>query len=188
VGTLLNFEGAYQCYPVRDERQSTVAALRRIAGYTDTAIQLDYDLGTGNRNWAQIRCDFNPPIDLSSYDHLRFEWRGDPNAANSMEVGLITRDATGDHIFARGYHHVTHRGWWGHLIIPFQFLEGWTPGRMFNPAQVVAVFISVVKDGANDSGGSGRLFSSLDARHCASVHSLQPTASLLVASLARRSG
>jgi hypothetical protein len=155
--TLLNFEGAYQCYPVRDERQSTVAALRRIAGYTDTAIQLDYDLGTGNRNWAQIRCDFNLPIDLSSYDHLRFEWRGDPNAANSMEVGLITRDATGDHIFARGYHHVTHRGWWGHLIIPFQFLEGWTPGRMFNPAQVVAVFISVVKDGANDSGGSGRL-------------------------------
>lgn len=155
--TFLDFESPVNCYAVRDAGQSTMATVRRIAGYRDTAIQLDYDLGSANWNWAQVRCDFYPPLDLSAYDHLRFDWRGDPGAANSLQVGLITRDATGDHIFARGYHHVTHRGWWGQLIAPFQFLEAWEPGATLNPAQVVGVFVSVVKDGVDDSGGRGRL-------------------------------
>jgi len=155
--TFLDFEGAYTCYPVRDLNQPTTAVMRAIAGYTGTALQLDHDLGTGNGNWAQLRCDFDPPIDLSTYDHLRFEWRGDPNAGNSLQVALITRDADGDHIFARGYHHVTQRWWWGQLVIPFRFLEGWTPGTTLKPAQVVAFFVSVVKDGMDDNGGSGHL-------------------------------
>lgn len=155
--TFLNFEGAFNCYPVRDPGQSTSASVRTIAGYTDTSLQLDYDLGTGDGNWAQVRCDFNPPLDLHSYDHLRIDWRGDPNAGNSIQVALITRDAIGDHIFARGYHHATHHGWWGQLVVPYQFLQGWTAGTTLNPAQVVGFFVSVVKDGLDDAGGVGHL-------------------------------
>ncbi|HEY3475524.1 MAG TPA: S-layer homology domain-containing protein [Anaerolineales bacterium] len=152
--TFLDFEGSYNCFPVRDVAQSTTAAVLPAQGYTGTALELNYDLGSANGNWAQVRCDFNPPLSLSAYDNLRFEWRGDPNSANSLQVGLI--DSAG-HIYARGYHHAMQRGWWGQTIVPFQFLEAWTPGTHFNPGQVSALFISVVKDPVDDSGGSGRI-------------------------------
>jgi len=155
--TFLNFEGSFNCYAVRDVNQSTTASVHVIPGYSDTALQLKYDIGSADGNWAQVRCDFNPPLDLSGYDHLRLDWRGDLEAANSLQVGLITRDETGDHIFARGYHHVTHHSWWGQLVIPFQFLEGWAPGTKLNPARVIGLFVSVVKDGAEDTGGAGSL-------------------------------
>jgi hypothetical protein len=152
--TFLNFEGSFNCFPVKDVAQATTAALTLINGYTHTALELDYGLGNTNGNWAQVRCDFSPPLNLSAYDHLRFDWRGDPNAANSLQVGLID---SGGHIFARGYHHPTQRAWWGQMVIPFKFLEAWTPGTQFNPAQVSALFISVVKDPVEDAGGAGTI-------------------------------
>ena len=150
--TFLNFEGSYNCFPVRNLAQSTMASVAPINGYTGTALKLGYNLGSTNGNWAQVRCDFSPPLNLSAYDHLRFEWRGDPSAANSLEVGLI--DQSG-HIFARGYHHSSQHGWWGQMVIPFQFLEAWTAGTQFNPSQVTGFFLSVVKDPVADAGGSG---------------------------------
>ena len=153
--TFLDFEGDYDCFAVLDAPPVS-GSVAPIAGYTDTALQLDYELGNELYNWAQIRCNFDPPLDLSAYDHLRFDWRGDPAAANSLEVGLINPSASGEHIFARGYNHATHHGWWGQLVIPFAFLPPWEQGTTFDPGQVSAFFLSVVKDG-NDDGGDGRL-------------------------------
>ncbi|MGE5377513.1 MAG: hypothetical protein ACM3XO_20840, partial [Bacteroidota bacterium] len=155
--TFLDFEGTYSCFPVKDAAQSTTAAVSAINGFTDKAVQLNYNLGSNNNNWAQIRCNFNPPLNLSAYDHLRFEWRGDPAAGNSMQVGLINPAAGGEYIFARGYHHASQRGWWGQMVVPFSFLSGWTPGTQFDPSHVSAIFISVVKDGPDDNGGSGSI-------------------------------
>jgi hypothetical protein len=147
--TFLDFEGTSNCQVVH--HPSASGSLQTIAGYTGQALQLDYDVGSGNGNWSQVRCDFSPALDLSAYDHLRFDWRGS-SAGNSLEVGLINPEGK---IFARGYHHPTHRSWWGQLVIPFRHLKPWTAGSTFDPSQVVAIFVSVVKDPVDDVGGAG---------------------------------
>jgi hypothetical protein len=153
--TFLDFEGSYNCFPVVPGPHVT-GSVGTIAGYADTALQLSYDLDNDNGNWAQVRCDFNPPLDLSAYDHVRFDWRGDPESANSLEIGLIDQVDNTQRIFGRGYHHTTHRGWWGQLVIPFKFLAPWQGGT-FDSEHVVAIFVSVVKDGDDDTGGAGLL-------------------------------
>jgi hypothetical protein len=155
--TFLDFEGSDNCFPVRDVAQSTTAELAAVDGYTDHALQLSYALGSSSGNWAQVRCNFNPPLNLSAYDHLRFDWRGDPATANSLEVGLINPATGGENIFARGYHHPTQHAWWGQMVVPFSFLHAWTTGTYFDPSKVSAIFISVVKDPQDDTGGSGRI-------------------------------
>jgi hypothetical protein len=155
--TFLDFEGSYDCFLVKNAGQPTSGTVRAISGYSDTAIQLDYDLGSDDGNWTQIRCDFDPPVDLSAYDHLRFDWRGESGAANSLEVGLINPGNGQEHIFARGYHHVTHRPWWGQMVVPFGFLAPWTGGTQFDSSQVSAFFVSVVRDPVDDVGGAGSL-------------------------------
>jgi hypothetical protein len=149
--TFLDFEGASDCQVV--QHPSASGSIQAIAGYTGQAKELDYDLGTGNGNWIQIRCDFSPAVDLSAFDHFRFDWRGSA-AGNSLEVGLVNPEGN---IFARGYHHPTQRSWWGQLVIPFRHLKPWTVDTTFDPSQVVAVFFSVVKDPVDDAGGSGSL-------------------------------
>ncbi len=154
--TFLDFQGGHNCRFIHDPGQTVTGTVQTIPGYADTALELRYDLGRTDRHWAQVRCDFDPPLDLSAYDHLRFDWRGDPAAANSLEIGLIDQVTTTQRIFGRGYHHVTHRGWWGQLIVPFDFLAPWRAGTRFDPSQVAALFISVVQDGDDDDGGRGR--------------------------------
>jgi hypothetical protein len=155
--TFLNFNGTYDCYPVRDPSQDTTAAVGPWNGYTDRAVRLTYGLGSDNGNWAQVRCDFNPPLDLSTYDHLRFDWQGS-SAGNSLEVGLVNpKPGGGENIFARGYHHPTHHSWWGQMVIPFRFLHPWTEGATFDPSKISAFFISVVKDPVDDVGGLGAI-------------------------------
>jgi hypothetical protein len=70
---------------------------------------------------------------------------------------LINPTNTGERIFARSYHHAAHRSWWGDLVVPFAFLEAWSVGTSFDPSQVSAIFLSVVKDPQDDSGGAGSL-------------------------------
>jgi len=153
----LDFENSADCFFVHGPGQTTTGTVDTVPGYTDTALQLSYNLGGEDRNWAQVRCNFSPPLDLSAYDHLRFDWRGDPAAANSLEVGLIDQAGTIQRIFGRGYHHAIHRDWWGQLVVPFSFLDPWTEGTTFDPGQVVAFILSVVKDGPDDTGGVGRI-------------------------------
>lgn len=155
--TFLDFEGGHDCFFVKDAGQPTTGQVRTIASYSDAALELVYDLGGDDGNWAQIRCNFDPPLDLSAYDHLRFDWRGDPDAANSLEVGLINPGGSRERIFARGYHHASHHYWWGQLVIPFSFLYPWTDGTSFDLGQVSAFFISVVKDPVDDAGGAGSI-------------------------------
>ncbi len=155
--TFLDFEGSHNCFLVRDAGQATSGAVAPIDGYTDTALQLEYDAGNTDGNWVQVRCNFDPPLNLSAFDHLRFDWRGDPAAANSLEVGLVNPISAGERIFGRGYHHATQRAWWGQMVIPFSFLQPWTNGTTFDPSHVSALFISVVKDPVDDTGGEGTL-------------------------------
>jgi hypothetical protein len=153
--TFLDFNGAYNCRLVKDT--DTIAVITSTHGYADRALQLAYNLGTADGNWAQIRCDFSPPLDLSAYDHLRFEWRGHPTVANSLEVGLVNPVPGGELYFGRGYHHATKHSWWGQMVIPFRFLQPWTVNTQFDPSKVSAVFISVVKDKVDDPGGVGNI-------------------------------
>jgi hypothetical protein len=153
--TFLDFEGSYNCVPVLPGPPVT-GSVASVAGYADAALELAYDLGSEDGSWAQIRCDFDPPLDLSGYDHLRLDWRGDPDAANSLQIGLIDQVTTTQRIFARGYHHATHRAWWGQLVIPVEFLAPWHGGA-FDLEHVAALFVSVIKDGDEDTGGAGSL-------------------------------
>ncbi|MCP4185897.1 MAG: hypothetical protein GY761_21760, partial [Hyphomicrobiales bacterium] len=90
--TFLDFETDHTCVFVNDAGQATSGSINLIDGYQDTALQMEYDIGQDNGNWAQIRCNFSPPLNLSAYDHLRFDWRGDPDSANSIEVALVSLD------------------------------------------------------------------------------------------------
>lgn len=162
--TFQDFEDSSTCFPVLPSDRPVSGSVAQINGYADTALQLNYSLGTDNGNWAQVRCNFDPPLDLSAFDHLRFDWRGDPAAGNSLEVGLINPTNSGEQIFARGYHHVTQRAWWGQLVVPFSFLEAWTEGTSFDPSKVSGFFVSVIKDNADDAGGGGSVaIDNLDA-------------------------
>ncbi len=154
--TFLDFEGTPPCFAVVPGPPVT-ASIVPVGGTTDSALELRYDLGSANGSWAQVRCNFDPPVDLSAFDHLRLGWRGSA-AANSLQVALVNpRAGGGENIFARGYHHATHHDWWGQLVVPFGFLEGWTQGAAFDPSQVSAFFLSVVKDPLDDPGGAGRI-------------------------------
>ena len=155
--SFLDMEGGETCRFVRDLGQPTGGSVLPVEGPSDRALELRYDLGSASGSWAQVRCDFDPPLDLSTFDHLRFEWRGAPAAANSVEVALITRTGGEDTIFGRGFHHCTQRGWWGPMVVPFRFLHPWTPGTTLEPAAVTAFLVSVVNDPADDDGGAGAL-------------------------------
>ncbi|MCP4658411.1 MAG: hypothetical protein GY856_23600, partial [bacterium] len=151
--TFLDFEGTYDCRAVSPTADPPVTAtLAPVAGYRDTALQLDYDLGAAADNWAQIRCDFSPQLDLSAFDHLRFAWRGSPGARNSLEVGFIDEIGNLERIFIRGWAFAAHRDWWGQLVVPFDFIN-----PAFNPARVKAFLVSVKNAGEPDVGGAGSL-------------------------------
>lgn len=155
--TFLDFETTYDCYFVHDGNQPTNGFVQPIPGYNDTALQMAYNLGYGDGHWTQIRCDFSP-LDLSDYDHFRFDWLGDPEAANSLEIGFINPAGSQENIFGRAYGHVTHHSWWGQMVVPFSFLHPWTSGTTFNPGQVSSIFFSVVQTSAvGDEGGIGHL-------------------------------
>lgn len=149
--TVLDFAGAYDCHTVTSAG-TLGAELREIAGYTDRALQIDYDLGALPGEWAQVRCDFSSPLDLSAFDHLRLEWRGSPGASNTLEVGVIDRHGGSERVWIRGWPSATHRSWWGQLVVPFEFLS-----PAFDPSAVTAVFLSVKNGTDGDAGGPGSL-------------------------------
>ncbi len=152
--TFLDFEGNYDCLLIKGE--DTRGVLREINAYNGKALELTYDLGDTTGTWVQIRCNFEPPLDLSAYDHLRFDWYGSSGAENSLGVGLIN-SLDKEYIFARTYHHITHQTWLGQIITPFKFLYPWENGTNFDPSRVSGFFVSVVNDPIEDSGGEGSI-------------------------------
>ncbi len=117
------------------------------------ALELRYDLGKVTDCWTQANCEFNPPLDLSAYDHLAIDWLGDPKSGNSLEVGLISGGITS----IRHYDHVTQKSWWSPLVIPFNHFE-----NRADLKNVTKIFISVkkspkAKDLDEDVGGAGTI-------------------------------
>ena len=88
--TFLDFESSSNCFPAASG-PPVISTIAPIAGYTNSALQLRYNLGSASGNWAQVRCDFTSPLDLSAYDHLRIDWQGTTLISNSLELGLVAR-------------------------------------------------------------------------------------------------
>ncbi|MBZ0292534.1 MAG: terpene cyclase/mutase family protein [Anaerolineae bacterium] len=124
-------------------------SLSSVSGYNGQALQLNYDLGTNPGAWVQVRRDFNPPLDWSAGDHLRFLHMG--TAANTVEIGLVS--AAGENFFGSSWNEASHVPWWTYATWDFKdFLHSGQPFPDFS--QVKAIFISVTKT-ADAVGGSG---------------------------------
>jgi|GEM_PF-1855041 len=126
------------------------ATVTAVDGYDNgQAIQLNYDLGTTPGAWVQVRRDFDPPLDLSTGDHLRFLYHG--TTPNALEVGLVS--PANENYFGSSWNEATHVPWWTYATWDFQdFRQSGQPFPDFN--QIKAIFISVVKAG-NSIGGVG---------------------------------
>lgn len=122
------------------------ASLSSVEGCQGRAIRLDYDLGAVPGAWAQMRRDFDPPLDLSRVDHLRFRYRG--TTVNMLEVGLIAAD--GRIFFATPRRRATAVSWCSDATWDLRgFRNSGEPFPDFS--RVAAIFISV----SNNDGGSG---------------------------------
>ncbi len=125
------------------------ATLSAVPGCTGQALQLDYNLGTSTGAWVQLCRDFDPPLDLSSGDHLRFSHRG--TTVNTLEVGLVS--SAGENYFGVSWNEATHVPWCTRAT--WDLLDFRQDGQPFpDLGQVGAVFISVVKTD-NSAGGAG---------------------------------
>ncbi len=130
-GQNLNYElddGWCNCSLANANESNCSGMYRSLAvsrGERGPALQLQYDLGETPDCWVQVICEFNPPLDLSAYDHMRINWTGDDSSANSLEVLLPSvADDNGNRTLAQiVYNHITQKDWPGHLIIPFRSLK-----------------------------------------------------------------
>ncbi len=124
------------------------ALLASVPGCRDRAVQLNYDLGEARNAWAQLRRDFNPPLNLSAFDHLRLRYRG--TARNTIEIGMVGSD---DRIyFASSWPNATGLA---ECNVATWDLKGFrNGGQSLNMSQVKAIFISVLYS-AEGVGGVG---------------------------------
>lgn len=122
-------------------------ALATVSGYHGHAVQLNYDLGTQPGAWVQLRRDFNPPLDLSAGDHLRFFHHG--TLTNTLEVGLVS--ANDQNYFGSSWNQATQVPWWTYATWDFQDFHNGQGEQFPDFHQVKAIFISVV----NSAGGVG---------------------------------
>jgi hypothetical protein len=127
-------------------------SLITVDGYNNKAIELSYDLGSSKGAWAQIRCDFATPINISNGDHIRFYYKG--TAKNTLEIGLVSGDD--QNYFAGSWQSVTHMPKFTYATWDLQdFRKDDRPFPDFN--LVKAIFISVANKDFNDTGGEGSL-------------------------------
>jgi len=124
------------------------ATLTTVPGLQGLALQLDYNLGTSTGAWVQLRRDFDPPLDLSAGDHLRFFHTG--TTPNTLEVGLVHGS---QNYFGSGWNEATHVPWWTYATWDFQDFRTMETGIPFpDLSQVSAIFISVAKKGQGVGG------------------------------------
>ncbi len=112
-------------------------SLEPVEGRDGKALQLTYSLDKCNNSYVEVVFTFDPPIDLSSYDHLVIDWRGN-QTANSLNVGMNDTELQK---IAPLYRHVTQKTWWGPLVVPFKYI-----GSDLNLTTVRTIFISVKND------------------------------------------
>jgi len=125
------------------------ATLATAVGYAGQAVQLKYNLGVTPGAWVQLRRDFDPPLDLSAGDHLRFFHQG--TTTNTLEVGLVVSDTN---YFATPWRKAAHVPWWAYIT--WDFRDFCMDDQLCpDVSQVQAIFISVKKSDEDDSGGFG---------------------------------
>lgn len=145
-GTVINAMETLDGWYIGTGKGALSASLAAVAGAKGNGIQLNYDLGSDKDAWAQVKRDFDPPLDLSAFDHLRFYYQG--TTRNSLEVGFVS--TTGQQSLET-WHKTTHVGWWTYGTWDF---------KKFNfPAfdRIKTIFISVTNKDDADLGGSGTL-------------------------------
>lgn len=126
-------------------------ALKTGPGFANLGFQVDYNLGSTPGAYVQIKREYNIPLDLSTYDHLRFLYKG--NAKNTMEVGLVTADGN---YFATPWNNVTHVGWWTYATIDLHDFR--KNGLIITDfSKIKAIFISITL-GKGSTGGEGQFF------------------------------
>jgi hypothetical protein len=130
------------------------ATMATVAGCQGQAVQLNYNLGAATGAYAQLRRDFNPPLDLSAFDHLRFQHRG--TAPNTIQIGLVSNVSGNDviHFANPQWKRATGVPWCTYATWDLKGFLGGGPPPNFQ--QVKAIFISVknvVAEG--DAGGIG---------------------------------
>jgi hypothetical protein len=123
------------------------ATLTTTVGYTGQALRLDYNLGTNPGAWVQLRRDFNPTLDLSAHDHVRFWHHG--TLTNTIEIGLVS--SVGQNYFASSWNEAAQVPWWTYATWDVQDFR--KDGQSItNTGQVKAIFISVAKTAAGVGG------------------------------------
>jgi hypothetical protein len=130
-----------------------MSSLKGVEGKDGKALQLLYALDNCSNSYAEINLSFDPPQDLSAYDHLVIDWKGNQRA-NSLNVGIA--DAEGTQQIAPLYRNVTKKSWWGPLVVPFRYI-----GRDLDFSEVKKIFISVKNDSDTEDykneGGIGSI-------------------------------
>lgn len=125
------------------------ATLTTTVGYAGQALRLDYNLGTNPGAWVQLRRDFNPALDLSAADQVRFWHHG--TLTNTLEIGLVS--AADQNYFASSWNEAAQVPWWTYATWDLQDFRQ-AGQSITNTGQVKALFISVVKTAAG-VGGAG---------------------------------
>jgi uncharacterized protein (TIGR03437 family) len=148
-GTVIDAMGSAPDWRTLTGGEAVSATLMTVAGCQGQAVQLNYNLGATKGAWAQLRRDFNPPLDLSAFDHLRFLHRG--TARNTIEIGLVSTDNR--NYFGSSWNEST--GTPGCAYATWDLQDFRNDGQPFpDLRQVKAIFISVTNS-ADGAGGSG---------------------------------
>jgi hypothetical protein len=125
------------------------ASFSVVEGYQGQGLQLNYDLGNTEGAWVQLRRDFDPELNLSGGDHIRFFYTG--NRKNSLQTGLVT--AANEIYFSSKYHGSTHVPWWTYATWDSRAFQ--KDGKsIVDKSHIKAFFISVVNSEQSE-GGAG---------------------------------
>ena len=90
-----------------------------VGGLTGNAIQLDYDIGSGE--WVAIKREDFANVDISAGDAIRFYYKG---TGDSNHIKFQISDADGD-VFERKLANLSNISTWNKAILTFDSLTHW---------------------------------------------------------------
>ncbi|MBZ0276750.1 MAG: hypothetical protein K8I60_11420 [Anaerolineae bacterium] len=130
-----------------------------VPGYNGQALQVTYDLGTTKGAWVQIYHNFDPAVNWSAGDHVRFIHKG--TQPNSLEIGLVSSEnIPGPNYFGSSWNASSHIPWWTYATWDLKdFYRDDNGVRRPFPdlSQVKGIFISIVNKAPEDLGNSGTI-------------------------------
>jgi hypothetical protein len=142
-----------------EQDNGSTGTVETTAGVFDNAVQLNWDIGTGN--WVQARYAFDGLIDLSLEDIFGISLRGDNGISN--RVAVMFRDADGV-FFGFNCDNLSNVDrWMINLSLPKKLLThfftfGPDPNdRIIDWSRIDRFYVVVGRPGEAQGGGSGRL-------------------------------